>query len=472
MRHISVALYQLLDSGLFCLAESGNQTITMNKKLTVLYVPIKNLKLAVYNPRKHTPEAMTQLQESIKRYGLVDPIVVNGAPSRKNVVIGGHFRLKAAKELGYTEMPVVYVNLPDVQKEKELNIRLNKNTGEWDWDMLAKLTEPFLVDVGFSSEELDKIFDVEENPEVFDLEKELKKLNLQKVNVKKGDLWQLGEHRLLCGDSTIDADMLRLMGSDKADMCFTDPPYILDYLHGKKKTGKPTEGFGLKRDRRYLETDILPENFSELWMANVAKIQKPNFSIIIYENPKNLRTIWNAMEQHWKYRNTIIWHLPNRVQGFAAKYKFFNKYDFALVGTSGKVALNENPETDPLFQEQYETALFATSGSPHWEPYEKGKKYCPTDFIEYKASDEKSSGQGIIFGTKPVEILIPYIKVLTKRGDIILEPFGGSGSTLIASEKMGRRCRIMEKSPVYAEVIKNRWEKLTGKIAVKIKGHD
>lgn len=445
---------------------------TMNQRLKVEYVPIKDLKPAVYNPRKHSPEAMAQLQESIKRYGLVDPIIVNGAPSRKNIVIGGHFRLKAAKELGYKEMPVVYVNLADIQKEKELNIRLNKNTGEWDWDLLARFAEPFLTDVGFSSEDLDKIFDVEESPEVFDLEKELKKLNIQKINVKKGDLWQLGEHRLLCGDSTIEADILRLMGDDKADMCFTDPPYILDYLHGKKKTGTPTEGFGLKRDRRYLETDVLPENFSDLWMANVAKVQKPNFSIMIYENPKNLRTIWNAMEQHWKYRNTIIWHLPNRVQGFAAKYKFFNKYDFALVGSTGKVELNENPETDPLFQEQYETALFATSGSPHWESYEKGKKYCPTDFIEYKASDERSSGQGIIFGTKPIEILIPYIKVLTKRGDLILEPFGGSGSTLIASEKMGRRCRIMEKSPVYAEVIKNRWEKLTGKIAVKIKGHD
>ena len=102
------------------------------------------------------------------------------------------------------------------------------------------------------------------------------------------------------------------------------------------------------------------------------------------------------------------------------------------------------------------------AGKPHWEKYEKGKKYCPTDFIDFNASDEKSSGQGIIFGTKPIEILIPYIKVLTKRGDLILEPFGGSGSTLIAATKMKRRCYIMEKSPVYAEVIMRRWEKVTG----------
>jgi len=156
------------------------------------------------------------------------------------------------------------------------------------------------------------------------------------------------------------------------------------------------------------------------------------------------------------------------VQGFSAKYKFFNKHDVALVGTKGNVSLNLEPESDELFQSEYENALFATAGKPHWEGYRKRKKYCPTDFIEYKAADEKSSGQGIIFGTKPLEILIPYIKVLTKRNDLIVEPFGGSGSTLIAAEKMKRRCYLIEKSPVYAEVIKKRWEKLTGHTAKKI----
>ncbi len=235
----------------------------------------------------------------------------------------------------------------------------------------------------------------------------------------------------------------------------------------EKKHGKATEGFGAKRDRRYLETESLPDNFTELWMNNVVKIQKLDFSIIIFENPKNLRTIWNELEKHWKYRNTIVWRLPNRVQGFAAKYKFFNKHDIALVGTKGNISLNLEPE-DELFQNEYENALFATSGKPHWEGYEKGKKIQPTDYIDFKASDEKNSGQGIIFGTKPIEILIPYIKVLTRRNDLIVEPFSGSGSTLIAATKMKRRCYGMEKSPVYAEVIKKRWEKLTGQKGVKI----
>ncbi len=437
-------------------------------KLKIVYMPIDSLRPSEYNPRKISQESMTQLKESIKKFKLVDPLIVNCAPNRNGVVIGGHMRLKAAVELGFKEVPVVYLNIPDIEKEKELNIRLNKNTGEFDWNLLANFDETFLKDVGFSSEELDDIFGIEDTPEMFDLAKELKKLSIDKIEVQKGDIYQLGNNRMMCGDSTIETDVIKLMGNERANMCFTDPPYILDYLKGKtKQKDGVTTGFGAKKNRRYLETDVLPDNFTELWMANIAKVQKPDFSIIIFENPKNLRTIWNELEKHWQYRNTITWHLPNRVQGFSAKYKFFNKADIALVGTKGNSTLNLDTESDELLQSEYENALYATSGKPHWEGYEKGKKICPTDFIEYKAADEKSSGQGIIFGTKPLEILIPYIKVLTKRNDLIIEPFGGSGSTLIAAEKMQRKCYLMEKSPVYCEVIKHRWEKLTGKKAVK-----
>lgn len=291
----------------------------MNKlskeKLNITYVPVSELKPAPYNPRKWSKEQTAGLKESIKRYGLVDPLLVNCAPNRRGIVIGGHFRLAVIKELEIKDVPVVYINIPDIEKEKELNIRLNKNTGSFNWDLLADFDEAFLKDVGFSSEELDEIFGMEDNPEIFDLEKELSKLNIKKIQIKKGDVLQLGEHRLMCGDSTIEADALKLMNGEKADMCFTDPPYILDYLKGKtKQKDGVTVGFGTKKNRRYLETETLPDNFPDLWMANVAKVQKPDFSIIIFEHPKNLRTIWNALEKHWRYRNTITWHVPNRVR--------------------------------------------------------------------------------------------------------------------------------------------------------------
>jgi len=440
-----------------------------NPNLKITQIPIKELYPTPYNPRKWSQDAIEKLEESIKRFGLVDPLIVNSAPGRKNVVIGGHFRLEVAKKLGYTEIPVVYLNIADIEKEKELNIRLNKNTGEFDLNLLAELDESFLADIGFSSEELDTIFEIEDDPEIFDLKKELEKLNIKKIEVKKGDIYQMGNHKLMCGDSTIEKDVEILMNGEKADMCLTDPPYFLNYLQGKKKHGKATEGFGYKRDRRYLGTDVLPPDFTEKWMANIHKVQKDNFCIIVYENWKNIRMIWNEMERYWKMKNMLVWHLPNRTQGFAAKYKFFSKYDIAMVGTSNKenAKLNTKGEEE-ILQNEYETALYAISGKPHWESYKKGKKFCPTDFIEFRASDEKSSGQGIIFGTKPVEILIPYIKVLTKRNNLIIEPFGGSGSILIAAEKLKRRCYLMEKSPVYCEVIKNRWKKFTGEKPKKI----
>jgi len=436
--------------------------------LKIVLVNVSDLRHPEVNPRKWSKEQTENLKESIKQFGICDPLIVNSAENRKGIIIGGNFRFEVIKQLGFTEAPVVYVNIPDIERERELNLRLNKNVGEFDIKLLAEFDENILKGIGFTSEELDNIFNIEDVAEEFDLKKELAKLNIQNVEMQTGEIWQLGDSKLLVGDSTKTEDILKLMGNEKADMCFTDPPYILDYLSGKRK-GNPTDGFGQKKNRRYIGTDSLPDNFTELWMSNVAQVQKENFSIIVYENWKNLRIIWGVMERYWRVKNMLVWHLPNRTQGFSAKYKFFSKHDIAMVGASPNVDIefNNEPETDGL-QEEYETALFAINGKPQWEGYEKGKKIQPTDFIEYKSSDEKSSGQGVIFGTKPLEILIPYIKVLTRRDDLILEPFGGSGSTLVAATKMKRRCYIMEKCPAYAEVIKKRWEKLTGLKGVKI----
>ncbi len=441
------------------------EIVLKDKKLKVHYVPTESLRSPDYNPRKWSEETTKQLRESIKRFGLVDAILVNSAPNRKGIIIGGNFRWTVAKSMKIKTVPVVYLNIPDIEREKELNLRLNKNLGEFDWDLLSNFSEDFLANIGFTSEELDDVFGIEDTPEEFDLAKELKKLSIEKIEIQKGNVYKLGNHRMMCGDSTVEKDILKLMNGEKADMCFTDSPYILNYLNTKYK-GKGS-GFGFRRNRRYLETDILPPDFTEKWMANVHKVQKDNFSIIAFENWKNIRIFWNEMEKYWKVRNMIVWRLPNRTQGFAAKYRFFSKHDIAMVSTSGSIDLNLKNEEE-LLQNEYETALYAISGRPHWEGYEKGKRICPTDFIEFKADDAKHSGQGIVFGTKPIEILIPYIKVLTKRNDLIVEPFGGSGSTLVAAEKMKRRCYLMEKSPVYCEVIKRRWEKLTNLKAEKL----
>ena len=440
------------------------------QKLQIAQVDIDSLNPSEYNPRTATEKEVEDLKESMRRFGIPDPLIVNNAENRKNIIIGGHLRLKVAKELGKKTVPVVYVNIPDIKKEQELNLRLNKNLGHFDYDLLANFDENLLKDVGFDSAELDDVFEIDlGTPENFDIQKELEKLKISKIQTRKGDIYKLGSHRLMCGDSSKREDIQRLMDGGKASMCFTDPPYILDYLSKKYKGKSATKGFGYRTNRQYLETDEAIE--FEQWMPNIKEIAKPDFHIIVYENWKNVIPLWQEMEKHWKIRNLIIWHLANRCQGFAAKYRFFNKYDIALYGVSeDNPSLNLEEEPDKQLESEYELALYATQGKPYWEGYKKGKRFCPTDFIEFKASDEQSSGQAIIFGTKPVEILVPYIKVLTKRDEVIVEPFGGSGSTLIACEKMKRSCYTMELVPTYCEVIIKRWENLTEKKAEKING--
>ena len=203
--------------------------------MKIVYVPISEIRPNEYNPKRLSPKAAKDLRESIERFGTVDPLILNSSTDRKNIIIGGHQRFSIYKSLGMKTAPCVYVNISDLKLEKELCIRLSKNVAEFDWNLLANFNETFLKDVGFESEELDEIFGIDENPEKFDLEKELRKLDIHKIQIKNGDVWQLGPHRLCCGDSTVEKDVLKLMGGEKADMCFSDPPYILGLFARQKE---------------------------------------------------------------------------------------------------------------------------------------------------------------------------------------------------------------------------------------------
>jgi len=160
--------------------------------MEIVEVPINKLKPAEYNPRKADEKQVKDLTESIKRFGLIDPIICNSAPNRKNVVIGGHFRLRIAKQLGYKKVPVYYVYIRDLAREQELNLRLNRNVGEWDFDLLANFDEDLLVDVGFENSELEGMFDLnidklDPNPlswNRLDIGKEVEK-QFQKLSLKE-----------------------------------------------------------------------------------------------------------------------------------------------------------------------------------------------------------------------------------------------------------------------------------------------
>jgi DNA modification methylase len=466
--------------------------------MEIIKAKIEDLKPAEYNPRAMTEKEAKGLKESILRFGMVEPIVVNGAESRKNIIIGGHQRFFICKELGWKEIPIVYVNIADIKKEQELNLRLNKNLGHWDYDLLANFDEDLLKDAGFDPIDLDEIFGFQASEE-FDVEKELEKIlagNIRRVN--DGDLWQLGDHKLLIGDCTKKENWERLLGQEKFDFMFTDPPYKIGYGIGvrKQKTkegmviqhtrtyntigqtdreGKPIK-FGYKQNREYLGTTQsggVPE--FDAWLSIANQFQNPKgANVMIFENWKNIVELWQAIEKYWKVKNLVIWHLSNRCQGFSAKYKLFSKYDIAPLAGEGPMNEDVEEELEDYLQSKgqklldaYEIIIYGNKGQSEWG-HRKGKWGFVSDHITSPAANASSGGQSIVFGTKPIQILVPYIKVLSPRGGIIMEPFGGSGSTIVASELMKRKCRAIEISPTYGEVIISRFERATNKKAVKL----
>jgi hypothetical protein len=161
----------------------------MQTELKTVYLPIDVPRPADYNPRSWSKKAINDLRESMTRFGLVDPIICNSAEERKNVVIGGHFRLHVAKLLGYKEVPVVYVNIPDIEKEKELNLRLNANTGTWDMELLKNFNLDMLLDAGFESSELKPIWAELNGMENDDFIAE--RVKIKEPRAKLGDMYQL-----------------------------------------------------------------------------------------------------------------------------------------------------------------------------------------------------------------------------------------------------------------------------------------
>ena len=185
------------------------QNTIMQNELKIEQVPISELKPAEYNPRKWSEAARKGLTESLTEFGFVQPIVANAAPERRGVIIGGNFKLDIAKSRGMATVPVAWVNIPDIRREKELNLRLNKNQGEFDFELLADFDEEMLKGVGFDSKEMDKIFS-EDGEDDFDGDKEA--AAIVTPTSKYGDVYQLGRHRLMCGDSSKAEDVDRLMG--------------------------------------------------------------------------------------------------------------------------------------------------------------------------------------------------------------------------------------------------------------------
>lgn len=421
-----------------------------SNKIVIHQVPITDLKPAAYNPRVHSAEAIARLKESIKRFGLVDPVIANAAPNRKNILIGGHMRLKAAKELGYTEVPVVYVAIPDHAKEKELNLRLNRNVGDWDYDLLKNFDPSFLLDVGFDAEDLSGIWDdaLDVEDDRFDVEKELAKIKTPKT--RPGDLYRLGSHRLLCADATDAAAVKLLVGKERVPMIYIDPPYniSLDYdkgLGSKKKYGGKTND---------AKTDAEYRQFLDATISNALAIAAKDAHVFSWCDQKYVGMIQSVFENAGlTNRRTCLW-----------------------------IKNNHNPTPKVAFNKAYEPCVYATRGSPYLSDRAKnlneilnkeiGTGNRLTDDIldlldiwlvrRLPVSEYQHPTQ------KPPTLHEKALRRCTRAGDAVLDLFGGSGSTLIACEQMKRKCLLTEIEPVFCDLIIRRYEAHTGNKAEKI----
>jgi DNA modification methylase len=414
-------------------------------------VSVKELKPSIYNPRKWDEKAIYDMTESIKRFGLCDPLLVNGAPDRKNVVIGGHLRLKIATTLGFTEVPVVYLDIPEIEREKELNLRLNKNLGSWDEELLKAFETGLLLDVGFTPDELNNFFDdvLEISDDGFNVKEELAKITTPETKI--GDIYQLGEHRLICGDSLDENVVKKLVGDHKVNMVYCDPPYNigLDYRRGIGTKGKYTPDNFVNDSKKTGEY----EEFIQTSLKNALSVSKPDTHIFYWCDEKYTWLIQTLYEKN---------NVTNRRICFWVKNNF-------------------DPTPQVAFNKVIEPCVYGTIGSPALNPTLKNLSEVLNkevnsigmydDLISIvqmwlvkrdNAADYEHPTQ------KPISLNEKPIKRCTSPGEIILDLFGGSGSTLIAAEQLKRRAFLVEVDPTFCDLIKKRYGQFTGNTAKKL----
>jgi len=420
----------------------------MNKRLNVCDVKISLLESANYNPRSWSEAAIADLTESVIKYGIVDPIIVNGAKNRKNIVIGGHFRLKIAKDLGYKEIPVVYIDLPDIEKEKELNLRLNKNTGSWDYELLKDFDIELLMDIGFDDSDLSHIWDdqlgVEDDD--FNVTDELNQIIEPKT--KRGEIYQLGKHRLICGDATDHKIIQKLCGGKQASMVYCDPPYNISLDYNKGVGNKSNYG-GTTQDRKSA-TEY--KAFLTKTIENALQHASSDTHLFYWCDEKNIGLVQEIYKELGIENKRVCLWIKN----------------------------NFNVTPNVAFNKVYEPCVYGTIGSP----------YLATNVTKYHEilNKEVDSGNRAIDDIidlfniwlvkriptqdyehpteKPSTLHEKPLKRCTKPGDIVLDLFGGSGSTMMACEQLNRACYMVEIEPIFCDLIIRRYEQLTGKEAV------
>jgi DNA modification methylase len=394
--------------------------------MNIQKLPIAQLKAAKYNPRKDlqpNDEEYKKLKRSLETFGYVEPVIWN---KQTGNVVGGHQRLKVLADLGHNEVDCVVVDIPEM-KEKLLNVALNKISGEWDIPKLSDLMHG-LVDLGedvtftgYDMAEVSELFkledDVSDVEDDFDAEEAAEEI-INPIS-HRGDVWLLGKHRLMCGDSTSPDDIKTLMDGFQAKCVFTDPPWNVDY--GAVEKGN---AMGYK-PRTILNDHMSTEQFGAFLLqafTAMREASEPGCMTYVVMSAQEWGNLMNALaklDYHWS--STIIWNKDHPV---LSRKDYHTKYEPIWYGW--------------------------LDGSPRLCPLTDRKQSDVWDIKRPTASPEHPT-------MKPVELVAKALTNSSYHGDTVLDIFGGSGTTLIAAEQTERVCRMMELSERYTDVIVKRF---------------
>ena len=385
--------------------------------------PIDRLVPFERNARTHSPEQVAQIAASIAEFGFVNPVLIGP----DCVIVAGHARVLAARKLGLAEVPVITLGHLTPAQRRALVIadnRLGLNAG-WDEPLLhlelAALREQDfdLSLLGFEDEELAALL-ADEVSSAGLTDEDAAPEPPETPATATGDVWILGDHKLLCGDATVSANVERLFSGEAADMVFTDPPYNVDY------EGYTEDRLRIQGDRMSTEQF---QRFLEDTFRSYRRIVKSGASLYVCHSSSWQREFQNALEQAgFEIRCQIIWAKNTFAWGFA-RYKFQHEPLFFCHVTGERDAWYGDRSQSTLWQENKPAA----------------NRLHPT--------------------MKPVELIERALANSSKSGDIVADLFGGSGSTLIACERRTRKARLMEIDAAYADVIVRRWQDYTGKEA-------
>lgn len=410
-------------------------------------VAISDLIPYINNAKIHTEDQVTRIASSIREFGFLNPVLID---ANKNV-IAGHGRIMAAKKLGLEEVPCVYVEgLTDAQRKAYI-LADNRLAEMADWDMdLVKGELEELQELGFDIELTG--FDLELDEETETVEDELPEE--VEARAKDGDIWELGEHRVICGDSTDPEVLEKLMQGEKADLLLTDPPYNVNYSN---KAGK------IANDN--LENSEFREFLKKAFNAAFSKIRGGAAFYIWHADTEGLNFRSAAEEAGLHVRQCIIWNKNGLILG-RSDYQW--KHEPCLYGWKEGAA--------HYFVDDRKQATVIEDAKPDLK---KMKKEELRNLLEQIYSDKVSTtvinenkplANDMHPTMKPISLLARQIRNSTKQGWAVLDTFGGSGSTLMACEQLNRKCYTCELDPHYVDVILQRWENFTGKKAVLLNG--